>query len=54
MMSYLKKKKRIKRRELSETIRNKILFEIKWSLPEMQPFKIRLKWYFIRTKAEYK
>ena len=54
MMSYLKKKKRIKRRDLSETIRNKILFGIKWSPPETQPFKIRLKWYFIRTKAEYK
>lgn len=33
---------RIKIRDLSKTIRNEILFRIKWSLPEMHPFKIRL------------
>lgn len=51
---FKKRQKRIKIRDLSKTIKNEILFGIKWSLPEMQPFKIRLKGYFIRTTAQYK
>lgn len=51
---FKKRQKRIKIRDLSKTIKNEILFGTKWSLPETQPFKIRLKRYFIRTTAEYK